>query len=243
MFAASILMEQKLYVVEWWPRGLLAWLFLGLVAGWLAGKLSRGRGYGCITDIILGLIGSFIGGWVITKLASSAAASSISLAAATLARSSWWRSSIYSPAARRVDRAFSCNVRPCTPQSQPAFCRSKFPCGISAAIALAWLLIGLIAGWLAAWCFAAAGFGCVTDIVLGLIGSVIGGWLFQLLRHYDGGIFTTLWAPHGGSCRSGGHFTAVRRRTEEVGQFSRVRRRCPLLCDTISIRTVELTSR
>jgi uncharacterized membrane protein YeaQ/YmgE (transglycosylase-associated protein family) len=53
--------------VEWWPRGLFAWLFLGLVAGWLAGKLSRGRGYGCITDIILGLIGSFIGGWVFTK--------------------------------------------------------------------------------------------------------------------------------------------------------------------------------
>jgi uncharacterized membrane protein YeaQ/YmgE (transglycosylase-associated protein family) len=84
MFAASILMEQKVYVVEWWPRGLLAWLFLGLVAGWLAGKLSRGRGYGCITDIILGLIGSFIGGWVFTKLGIFGGGFIYSLAAATL---------------------------------------------------------------------------------------------------------------------------------------------------------------
>jgi uncharacterized membrane protein YeaQ/YmgE (transglycosylase-associated protein family) len=70
--------------VEWWPRGLVAWLFLGLVAGWLAGKLSRGRGYGCITDIILGLVGSFIGGWVFTKLGIFGGGFIYSLAAATL---------------------------------------------------------------------------------------------------------------------------------------------------------------
>jgi uncharacterized membrane protein YeaQ/YmgE (transglycosylase-associated protein family) len=84
MFFASLLLEQKVLVVEWWPRGLLAWLFLGLVAGWLAGKLSRGRGYGCITDIILGLIGSFIGGWVFTKLGIFGGGFIFSLAAATL---------------------------------------------------------------------------------------------------------------------------------------------------------------
>jgi uncharacterized membrane protein YeaQ/YmgE (transglycosylase-associated protein family) len=84
MFLASLLLEQKVLVVEWWPRGLLAWLFLGLVAGWLAGKLSRGRGYGCITDIILGLIGSFIGGWVFTKLGIFGGGFIFSLAAATL---------------------------------------------------------------------------------------------------------------------------------------------------------------
>jgi len=84
MFAASILIEQKVLVVEWWPRGLVAWLFLGLVAGWLAGKLSRGRGYGCITDIILGLVGSFIGGWVFTKLGIFGGGFIYSLAAATL---------------------------------------------------------------------------------------------------------------------------------------------------------------
>ena len=87
MFAASlasVLLEQKVLVVEWWPRGLVAWLFLGLVAGWLAGKLSRGRGYGCITDIILGLVGSFIGGWVFTKLGIFGGGFIYSLAAATL---------------------------------------------------------------------------------------------------------------------------------------------------------------
>jgi uncharacterized membrane protein YeaQ/YmgE (transglycosylase-associated protein family) len=84
MFPASLLLEQKVLVVEWWPRGLVAWLFLGLVAGWLAGKLSRGRGYGCITDIILGLVGSFIGGWVFTKLGIFGGGFIFSLAAATL---------------------------------------------------------------------------------------------------------------------------------------------------------------
>lgn len=89
MFAAVanlglILLPEKVYVVEWWPRGLIAWLFLGLLAGWLAGKLSRGRGYGCLTDIILGLIGSVIGGWVFTKLGILGGGFLISLAAATL---------------------------------------------------------------------------------------------------------------------------------------------------------------
>ena len=84
MLAAWFLLEDKVLVVEWWPRGLIAWLFLGLVAGWLAGKLSRGRGYGCITDIILGLIGSVIGGWVFTKLGIFGGGFFFSLAAATL---------------------------------------------------------------------------------------------------------------------------------------------------------------
>jgi len=89
MFAAVvnlglILLQEKVYVVEWWPRGLIAWLFLGLLAGWLAGKLSRGRGFGCLTDVILGLIGSVIGGWVFTKLGIFGGGFLFSLAAATL---------------------------------------------------------------------------------------------------------------------------------------------------------------
>lgn len=79
---AIALLDEK--VVVWWPRGLFAWLFLGLVAGWLAGKLSRGRGYGCITDIILGLIGAVIGGWIFTKLGIFGGGFIYSLAAATL---------------------------------------------------------------------------------------------------------------------------------------------------------------
>src|SRR5712692_2964967 len=44
------------------------WLLIGLIAGWLAGKISRGRGFGCITDIVLGLVGGVLGGWLFTKL-------------------------------------------------------------------------------------------------------------------------------------------------------------------------------
>jgi len=84
MLAALLLLEERVVVFQWWPRGLLAWLFLGLVAGWLAGKLSRGRGFGCVTDIILGLVGSFVGGWLFTKLGIFGGGFLFSLAAATL---------------------------------------------------------------------------------------------------------------------------------------------------------------
>jgi uncharacterized membrane protein YeaQ/YmgE (transglycosylase-associated protein family) len=84
MFASIALLQQQTVVIEWWPRGIIAWLLLGLIAGWLAGKLARGRGFGCITDIILGLIGSFIGGWVFTKLGIFGGGFLFSLAAATL---------------------------------------------------------------------------------------------------------------------------------------------------------------
>jgi uncharacterized membrane protein YeaQ/YmgE (transglycosylase-associated protein family) len=67
-------------------RGFLSWVFLGLVAGWLAGKIARGRGYGCLTDILLGLIGSVLGGWIFRKLeiGSGAGGFIYSLAAATV---------------------------------------------------------------------------------------------------------------------------------------------------------------
>jgi uncharacterized membrane protein YeaQ/YmgE (transglycosylase-associated protein family) len=61
-------------------------LVLGLIAGWLAGKIARGRGFGCLTDIILGLIGGVLGGWIFTKLGIVGRADSFlySLAAATV---------------------------------------------------------------------------------------------------------------------------------------------------------------
>jgi uncharacterized membrane protein YeaQ/YmgE (transglycosylase-associated protein family) len=66
-------------------HGLLWWIVVGLLAGWLAGKLARGRGFGCIGDIVLGLIGSVIGGWIFTKLGIvHANAFLFSLAAATV---------------------------------------------------------------------------------------------------------------------------------------------------------------
>ena len=44
------------------PGGILGWLLVGLIAGALAGRVVRGRGYGCLVDIVVGIAGAFIGG-------------------------------------------------------------------------------------------------------------------------------------------------------------------------------------
>jgi uncharacterized membrane protein YeaQ/YmgE (transglycosylase-associated protein family) len=44
--------------------GFLAWIFVGLIAGWLAGQVMKGGGYGMIVDIILGILGGVLGGWI-----------------------------------------------------------------------------------------------------------------------------------------------------------------------------------
>jgi uncharacterized membrane protein YeaQ/YmgE (transglycosylase-associated protein family) len=60
-------------------------------------------------------------------------------------------------------------------------------------------LIGLVAGWLAGLMFRGRGFGCVTDIVLGLVGSVIGGWLFNYFGIMGGDFYYSLAAATAGS--------------------------------------------
>ncbi|TKC86214.1 GlsB/YeaQ/YmgE family stress response membrane protein [Trinickia terrae] len=45
-------------------HGLIAWLIIGAIAGWLAGVLVKGGGFGLIVDIIVGIVGAFIGGWL-----------------------------------------------------------------------------------------------------------------------------------------------------------------------------------
>ena len=66
------------------PRTLIGWLLVGLIAGWLAGKVSRGRGFGCIANVILGLVGAVLGGWIFTKLGILGGGVLYSIAAATL---------------------------------------------------------------------------------------------------------------------------------------------------------------
>ena len=44
--------------------GLLAWIVVGLIAGWLAGQVMRGGGYGIVADIFLGILGGIVGGWL-----------------------------------------------------------------------------------------------------------------------------------------------------------------------------------
>ena len=49
-------------------EGIILWLIIGAVAGWLAGKIVEGAGFGLIVDIIVGVVGAFIGGWLASVL-------------------------------------------------------------------------------------------------------------------------------------------------------------------------------
>ena len=51
--------------------GFIIWIVVGLVAGWLAGQLMKGGGYGVVVDIILGILGGIVGGWVFGLLGLS----------------------------------------------------------------------------------------------------------------------------------------------------------------------------
>lgn len=44
---------------------LIWWVLVGLIAGWAAGKIMKGGGYGVGIDIVLGIIGAVVGGWLV----------------------------------------------------------------------------------------------------------------------------------------------------------------------------------
>src|SRR5437773_9920377 len=46
------------------PGGIIAWIIVGLVAGWLAGLVMKGGGYGIVGDLVVGVIGAFVGGFL-----------------------------------------------------------------------------------------------------------------------------------------------------------------------------------
>jgi uncharacterized membrane protein YeaQ/YmgE (transglycosylase-associated protein family) len=48
--------------------GLLSWIVVGLIAGWLAGLLMRGSGFGLLGNIIVGVVGGLLGGWIASSL-------------------------------------------------------------------------------------------------------------------------------------------------------------------------------
>jgi len=50
------------------PGGIIAWLVVGLIAGWLAGMVMKGGGYGVVGDIVVGIIGAFVGGFVFSLI-------------------------------------------------------------------------------------------------------------------------------------------------------------------------------
>ena len=43
-------------------------ILVGLVAGWAAGKIMKGAGYGPLMDIVLGIVGAIVGGWIMRLL-------------------------------------------------------------------------------------------------------------------------------------------------------------------------------
>ena len=49
-------------------ESILVILFVGLVAGWLAGKVVRGAGFGIIGDIVIGIVGALIASWLLPRL-------------------------------------------------------------------------------------------------------------------------------------------------------------------------------
>jgi len=48
--------------------GIIIWLIVGAIAGWLAGMIVKGGGFGLIGDIIVGIIGSVIAGWLLPRI-------------------------------------------------------------------------------------------------------------------------------------------------------------------------------
>ncbi len=63
---------------------LLGWIIIGLLAGWIAGEVSRGAGFGCLGNVAIGMVGSVLGGWIFSRLGIFGGGVVYSLAAATV---------------------------------------------------------------------------------------------------------------------------------------------------------------
>lgn len=50
---------------------IIAWLILGLIAGFIGSKIVNKSGEGVLLDIVLGIVGAFVGGWLFTRFGSS----------------------------------------------------------------------------------------------------------------------------------------------------------------------------
>lgn len=54
------------------PGGIISWLIIGLLAGWLAGVIMPGKGFGLVGDLVVGLVGAFLGGLLMDVLTPDA---------------------------------------------------------------------------------------------------------------------------------------------------------------------------
>jgi len=65
-------------------HSVFGWLVMGGLAGWLTGELTRGKGFGCLGNILMGLIGAVVGGWLFEQLHITSLGFIGGLAAATV---------------------------------------------------------------------------------------------------------------------------------------------------------------
>jgi uncharacterized membrane protein YeaQ/YmgE (transglycosylase-associated protein family) len=49
-------------------ESIVAWLIVGAIAGWIAGKVVRGGGFGLLGNIVIGIIGAVVAGWLLPQL-------------------------------------------------------------------------------------------------------------------------------------------------------------------------------
>jgi len=49
-------------------ESLLVWLVIGAIAGWLAGQIMKGSGFGLVGDIVIGIVGAVVGGWLLPRI-------------------------------------------------------------------------------------------------------------------------------------------------------------------------------
>lgn len=54
-------------------HGVIAWIIIGIIAGWLTGKLMKGSGFGVLMDMVVGLVGALIGGFIMVHLFGASA--------------------------------------------------------------------------------------------------------------------------------------------------------------------------
>lgn len=53
-------------------HGLIAWIIIGIIAGWITGKLMSGGGYGALMDMVVGLLGALAGGFIMSHVFGAA---------------------------------------------------------------------------------------------------------------------------------------------------------------------------
>ncbi|CAN1722747.1 GlsB/YeaQ/YmgE family stress response membrane protein [Hyphomicrobium sp. 1Nfss2.1] len=66
------------------PMSFLGWLIIGALAGWLAGKIVVGYGYGFVGNIVIGILGACVGGLILPKLGIVPESTGANFIAATL---------------------------------------------------------------------------------------------------------------------------------------------------------------